>query len=966
MKKHIIFSGLLAAGVLSLALVFAIAPTAHAQIAPTAHAQTVTTCPAGYTCTPVTPQPVNCPVGFTCAATNPVTTPSTAPTISITQNGSVPNSGIACTSSVTCTSFTLTAGPSSNMKVNALSVDFNTRPWLYFSTFSLVNKSTGSILSPATPLTASNFTEITVGSDYRYVISIPNLVISPNQSANVLLIANPRHGTVQNTNNVISASVRAVDSSGVTHTASTFNSSSVSGIVASLDPASPQASMVQISTSAQTNNVPLAVFDVKSQGVASTLQSLQLNISPQTVLPPSLLPLFNNLQIKVAGLTYGATTINNGTVTFNNLSVPLPANTYVPITVYVNVAQDTNNSLDGLSATVSLPTGNIQAIDSNYNSVPVSTGTISGNTITFSSSGVQVSNTSAVLGNPTCSVATQACTQQATFTFSLTAGNQPIFVSNKETTALAGSLKTSLSTSLAVSPVNFSDNDTSGDSSTYFYVAPGQTKTFTAIYQITANGPTVAGVFSINPIFYGTSASNLTSNSITSGLQNLQVTVSFNGGSTQLPSLSINPASVVSGQKVTFSYVIPSNATSMGLFLSCPTGVSMPYGNGGNENCNTNMKWSPSFPTASIFTAINNSSIAQTVGAFLQVTYPDGSSGGINGLFVIQPAQSTSTQPSITVVSPNGGETWVKGTTQYIKWTSTPSMPYQLGQPGDIKLEFAVPACAEPTANPRCMIAVRAPLTIASGVNLNSVSYAWKVGQVLNNTQSNLPSINIVPDGQYKIQICPTNVNSSTQCDDSNNYFNITSGTPTPVSQPPVITGGTFPTTLQVNQTGTWTVNAYDPKNGSLSYSVNWGDVPYACQVGQPCVKPMSTAIQSSTFTHSYSYSGTYTITFTVKNAAGLSAQTTSTVKVVTTTPVCPAGYICTPPNQTTTCPAGYTCTNVTPNCPPNYICYTQTPTLTPIINSSNSYQSSSSKTSTVTAASTQSGWQSFLHFLGF
>src|ERR1035437_922678 len=47
MKKHIVFSGLLASGVLSLALVFAISPTANAQTA-----TTPVVCPAGLICTP--------------------------------------------------------------------------------------------------------------------------------------------------------------------------------------------------------------------------------------------------------------------------------------------------------------------------------------------------------------------------------------------------------------------------------------------------------------------------------------------------------------------------------------------------------------------------------------------------------------------------------------------------------------------------------------------------------------------------------------------------------------------------------------------------------------------------------------------------------------------------------------------------------------------------------------------------
>ncbi len=104
----------------------------------------------------------------------------------------------------------------------------------------------------------------------------------------------------------------------------------------------------------------------------------------------------------------------------------------------------------------------------------------------------------------------------------------------------------------------------------------------------------------------------------------------------------------------------------------------------------------------------------------------------------------------------------------------------------------------------------------------------------------------------------------------------------TTTSQPPVISGGTFPTTLTVGQQGTWTVNASDPQNGSLSYSVNWGDVT-TCPIGFTCVTPAvakNVSQQTSTFTHSYSTAGTYTVTFTVSNTAGLSAVTTATVQV--------------------------------------------------------------------------------------
>ena len=63
---------------------------------------------------------------------------------------------------------------------------------------------------------------------------------------------------------------------------------------------------------------------------------------------------------------------------------------------------------------------------------------------------------------------------------------------------------------------------------------------------------------------------------------------------------------------------------------------------------------------------------------------------------------------SFRVISPNGGEAWALGTTQNITWTGSSNI---LNQTGDIKLEHALPACALPGANPRCMIAVLAPQT---------------------------------------------------------------------------------------------------------------------------------------------------------------------------------------------------------------------------------------------------------------
>ena len=230
---------------------------------------------------------------------------------------------------------------------------------------------------------------------------------------------------------------------------------------------------------------------------------------------------------------------------------------------------------------------------------------------------------------------------------------------------------------------------------------------------------------------------------------------------------------------------------------------------------------------------------------------------------------------SLRVTSPNGGETWVKGTTQTITWTGSQGM---LNQTGDIKLEYPTPACAQPGQIIRCMIMVRAPQIIAQGVNLNSGSYQWVVGNVAPyftcaNGAGNCGGATIADAGQYKIQICPTN---GSACDDSDNNFTIASNSST--GNQPIISGVDAPTTLTAGQTGTWTVHATDPLNGTLSYSILWGDEPGYVATGGTSVVPA--VVQTSTFTHSYANAGNYMVTITVRNSAGQQVQTSSSVNV--------------------------------------------------------------------------------------
>jgi hypothetical protein len=371
--------------------------------------------------------------------------------------------------------FKFQSGPS-DMQVTTLTADFNVRPWLYFSSFSLVNQTTGQVLVPPTPVSQSSFVELTASQDYRYTLGGLNFVVPHGQTVNVVLSATLLSGTGKQAGNIdiIAFSLRSVDGTGVTDTESLplltlpytgvspyggvyYSGSLTALLTASIDPTSPQTQIIQTQSGSVTNGVPLVTYDVQAQNNQATLQGLTLNIgvagtfgSPSVTATPS--NVYSTITLQAGGMTYYGTitsgmTVGNytpGTVIFNNnVLIPLTIGQNVPLKIVANIAQ----GVTGVTASTSLATataGVLTGVDANYNTPGISNvGTISSAITTFSTTAAF----SVVAGPaPTAIVANTPTTQtQITgnvavtwpFTFTVSAGTSPIYISANPGTAVA-------------------------------------------------------------------------------------------------------------------------------------------------------------------------------------------------------------------------------------------------------------------------------------------------------------------------------------------------------------------------------------------------------------------------------------------------------------------------------------------------------------------------------------------------
>ncbi len=221
---------------------------------------------------------------------------------------------------------------------------------------------------------------------------------------------------------------------------------------------------------------------------------------------------------------------------------------------------------------------------------------------------------------------------------------------------------------------------------------------------------------------------------------------------------------------------------------------------------------------------------------------------------------------NLKVSVPNGGESWKLGSSQTISWQGSGEL--RVSSPNyDISLNYWIPPCKSVTLCP--VVVPQAPRLIAQNISANH--FQWTVGNASD-------GYGAISPGYYFVRVCESGTN---RCDSSNDKFNIYD-TPNTGNKPPVIHSFETPTQLKVGATGTWAVKASDPENGSLSYSIVWGDETYAAAPsGSSDAKILESYSQSSTFTHSYSSPGTYKVRLVVRDSSGAVAETSATTLVV-------------------------------------------------------------------------------------
>ncbi len=209
--------------------------------------------------------------------------------------------------------------------------------------------------------------------------------------------------------------------------------------------------------------------------------------------------------------------------------------------------------------------------------------------------------------------------------------------------------------------------------------------------------------------------------------------------------------------------------------------------------------------------------------------------------------------PSITVLSPNGGERWQVGKAYSITWKSN----------GLEQININL-LSADPVNEGSYRVA-----RLVSNLSALIGNYSWVVPE---KTEClSLPCITLPEHRNHKIEIVDARYGrdssvSKVYSDTSDAPFSIVSAS---TNNPPVINGiPAVPLDIKVGQSVSFSWGATDADGDNLSWSVSWGD---GTGITEVCVSPNPQNKQGWTLkaSHAWASAGTYTVKVTANDCRG-------------------------------------------------------------------------------------------------
>lgn len=373
----------------------------------------------------------------------------------------------------------------SDMTINRVDINFNKRPWLYLSKMELVID--GDVVWSEDGLSSSNFIEVTEGSDYRLRVAGLSSVVTKGTKENVVLRVTAKSGTDKSTTAITATfqanSIRATDTKGLSHEEPNsalagrsfdFETSTQGNVVATLNSNSPKERWVKVTDSGDTTGVELMRFDLEAEQQDINVNELRFTMATNGGINASALFTDVYLADESGNRIESASTIASTTV-FTSLDddyFDISEGSKKTFRLMVDVADADNTGVNAAVASTTLVanTTNIVAEDAEYDTATVGSVTLTSNDVHFNEVIANVSGQSASvtgLGN-------NDYLANVSFSFTLTADGGNVYVSKTPATFVATS-----TTASSASLTSISGGTAPGDSSTYYEITSGSSRTFT-------------------------------------------------------------------------------------------------------------------------------------------------------------------------------------------------------------------------------------------------------------------------------------------------------------------------------------------------------------------------------------------------------------------------------------------------------------------------------------------------------